>query len=367
MSLNKNLCLLIVPTDYCNMKCKYCFFDKCSQPENKMSIEILQQLMKITLPFYNKISFIWHGGEPLSMGLDFYKKVVELQEYYRAKFDVKLSNNIQTNITLLNKEMADFFVKNNFTIGSSYDGIYNYKTRGLSDKILNGVKIYQNAGGTCGMISVVSKITVNSLIESYEFFKKQKLNYKLNPYLGTDEELLLDYDVYTREMIKLFDYWALDTKTPISISSFIVFIDYIILQRKHLCTFTSCLGRWASVNYNGTIKPCNRYFPDEYSYGNIIDYNSFDEAFNSEGFRKLITKAIDRREKCKSCALWEFCSGGCNYIALNECNGIENNGGNHCQFLLTMYEHIENFLEENKDNIKLNKFIRAKFEIRNQF
>lgn len=366
MSQRKYLSLLMVPTDYCNMKCKYCFFDKISKPENKMSIETLEYLMKITLPFYGNVSFIWHGGEPLSMGLNFYKKVIELQEYYRKKCDVKVSNNIQTNITLLTEEMAEFFVKNSFTIGSSYDGIFNQKTRGQSENILNGVGIYKNAGGRCGMISVVSNITVNTLIESYNYFKSQKLNYKLNPYLGTDEELMLDYDRYTQAMIELFNYWAFDTDTPVNISSFGVYIDYILLHRKHLCTFTSCLGKWASVNYNGTIKPCNRYFPDEYSYGNIFDYNSFDEAFNSEGFRRLITKAIDRREKCKSCDLWEFCSGGCNYIALNECNGVENNGGNHCQFSLTMYKHIENFLEDNKDNKKLNKFIRAKFEMRNQ-
>ena len=79
----------MVPTDYCNMKCKYCFFDKISKPENKMSIETLEYLIKITLPFYGNVSFIWHGGEPLSMGLNFYKKVIELQEYYRKKCDVK--------------------------------------------------------------------------------------------------------------------------------------------------------------------------------------------------------------------------------------------------------------------------------------
>lgn len=139
-----------------------------------MSIETLEYLMKITLPFYGNVSFIWHGGEPLSMGLNFYKKVIELQEYYRKKCDVKVSNNIQTNITLLTEEMAEFFVKNSFTIGSSYDGIFNQKTRGQSENILNGVGIYKNAGGRCGMISVVSKITVNTLIESYNYFKSQK-------------------------------------------------------------------------------------------------------------------------------------------------------------------------------------------------
>lgn len=163
-------------------------------------------------------------------------------------------------------------------------------------------------------------------------------------------------------MYHLFENWALDTDTNISISSFNSIIDYILFKKKSLCTFTSCLGKWASINYNGVIKPCNRYFPDDYSYGNIFDYNSFDEAFNSEGFRKIITKAIERRNKCKECEIFDYCSGGCNYIALTENNGIENNNGNYCKYLKSMYRRIEYFLTAHKSDDRLNRFVKTKIK-----
>jgi len=353
----------MIPTNYCNMKCKYCFFDKKSISENRMSISTLKQVMKIILPYYDRVSFVWHGGEPLSMGIDFYKSVIDIQKEYQNKCNVKIKNTIQSNLTLLNKEYAEFLVLNHFGVGGSYDGINNELTRGKTNKILQGRQIYEDAGGHCGLIFVASKLTVDTFIDSYNWFKSQHINFKVNPYLGADMDLMLDYPYYTQKLIELFQYWALDTDTPISISIYDWIIDFILFQKKHVCSYTSCLGKWASINYSGTIKPCNRYFPDEYSFGNIFDYDRFDQAFDSPGFKELIIQSIKRREKCKECRIFDYCSGGCNYVAMTENGGIENNLGNHCECLLELYDYINDFINKNEGNPKLNTFIKKKFEL----
>lgn len=355
----KYLNLLMLPTDYCNMRCKYCFFNKEIQPKNKMNIEVLQHLMDITLPFYERVTFIWHGGEPLSMGLDFYQNVISIQNQYKKQYNVKIYNSIQSNFTLLTKEMVSFFLDKGFGLSTSYDGINNEITRGNSSQIIAGMNKCFEANMKYGVIMIASKLNIHTLIESYELFKSKGIGFKVNPYLGIDQQLVLDYNVYTASMKELFKYWALDTDTDIQVSSFNAIVDYILLQKKKLCTYTSCLGKWASVDYKGTIKPCNRYFPDEYSFGNIMDYSSFDEAFNSEGFRNLIIQAISRRENCKECEIFDFCSGGCNYVTMTENGGIENNNGKYCIYLKEMYRYIRDFLKDHENDQNLNKYLKA--------
>lgn len=361
MEVNLNsLNLLVIPTDYCNMRCKYCFFDKEPRFDNRMSDDILNHLMEITIPYYEKVNFVWHGGEPLSMGLDFFKKVVELQNRYKKSLNVKISNSIQSNFTLLTQEMIDYFHDNSFTISTSFDGINNELTRGCSKKIMNAIENCYDSGYRCGTIMIASNLNINTFIESYHFFKQRNMGFKINPYLGTNSELKLNFIVFAEKLIELFDYWAFDEDTNINITSFIEVVEYVLNGKKFFCTHTSCLGRWASVYYDGTIKPCNRYFPDEYSYGNINEYEKFGDAFNSNGFRKIITKAIERREKCKNCEIFDFCCGGCNYVALTENGGIENNAGDYCKYLVCFVLHVKEFLE-NADISKLNKYLKKCF------
>lgn len=55
------------------------------------------------------------------MGIDFYRRAIELQEKYR-KPEMVFENTMQTNGTLLDDEWCRFFKENDFLIGISIDG-----------------------------------------------------------------------------------------------------------------------------------------------------------------------------------------------------------------------------------------------------
>ncbi|MGL5151405.1 MAG: radical SAM protein [Clostridium sp.] len=342
-NFNKYLNVLVIPTEFCNMRCKYCFHNEYNEGNERMSYETLEKIFRAILPHYNEVSFIWHGGEPLSMGINFFKRIIELQNKYNVN-SIKIDNKIQSNLTLLNKELAEFLVENKFGVGGSFDGIKNDITRGNTKDILKGREVLKNENKNCGMIQVVSNMNIDSLIESYEDFKKKNINYTINMYIKpgniSTNELSLSKDVLIKKMCELFDYWLHDVRCNIHIKYFYTIIDYILNKRKSICTYTSCIGKWICIRPNGDITPCNRYFPNEYTYGNINKFDNVIEAFNSEGINNLLKQSIIRREKCKSCSIYDFCSGGCNNVALNE-NGIENNGGLSCEFLKEMYMYIE--------------------------
>jgi uncharacterized protein len=80
----------------------------------------------------DQVSFNWHGGEPLILGLDFYRKAIEFEKKY-ADGKVIL-NTLQTNGTLLNRDWTEFFRKNNFLLGISIDGPENIHNHYRRDK-----------------------------------------------------------------------------------------------------------------------------------------------------------------------------------------------------------------------------------------
>lgn len=340
---SEHINLLILPTDACNMNCVYCFHKPYSFDFEKISTQTVKHLLDITTPHYRQINIIWHGGEPLLMGQNFYEEMLSLQKNY----DCTIKNSIQSNLTLLTPELADFLSSNDITISGSFDGICNEQLRGCSNAILAGRKLMVDRGKKCGLIMVVSGGNINHLIDSYSFFKREGVNFSLNLYLDQKDNhnatlQLEEHEAITR-LCELFDHWARDTTGTIHISYFKNILDFLLFRKKSLCSFTSCLGRWLGVSHDGTLGPCNRFFPKEYSFGNVNDYCDIGEAFESEGFTNLLKKAIIRREKCKSCEIYAYCCGGCNNTALNE-NGIENNGGLSCKVLLGVYKHIEAFL-----------------------
>ena len=84
----KNFSLLIKPASAdCNLRCEYCFYiDHLEDAETKL--RMTEDILETMIAGYmrtnqnNNYAFGWQGGEPIMMGLNFFKKVVELQTKY---------------------------------------------------------------------------------------------------------------------------------------------------------------------------------------------------------------------------------------------------------------------------------------------
>ncbi len=111
----------------CNLDCGYCYYlnKEDSVPgltTGRMSDELLEEFTRqyIAGQDVDSVLFNWHGGEPALMGLDFYRKAVQLQQKYAGT--KRIDNDFQTNGTLLDDEWCEFFKQNNFWVGLSIDG-----------------------------------------------------------------------------------------------------------------------------------------------------------------------------------------------------------------------------------------------------
>ena len=330
------------------MNCIYCFHNNYHENSGKMTLETLRQLYDIVFSVYDDVLFIWHGGEPLCMGKEFYEKALEMQKEYP---NVRIENRMQSNLTLLTDDMADFLCEHNVGVGASFDGVENEILRGNTEKILTGREKIINRGKKCGFIMVLSRKNVHTLIESYKYFKKLETNYNINTYVtttaGNNSELELDVADTVEQLKKLFDYWVNDTNCNIHVDYFERIFRFVLYGEKSVCKYNSCLGKWVGVRHNGSIVPCNRYFPEEYSYGNVWEYSRLSDAFKSDGFKRLLSDAIERRYKCQQCFLYSYCAGGCNNVALNE-NGIRNNGGTTCEITKQIFQYVMLYIKANE-------------------
>src|SRR3982750_4634458 len=86
----------------CNLDCKYCFYlekEKLYPDKSnwRMSDEVLDNYIRqyIQAQPGPQINFAWQGGEPTLLGVEYFRKIVEVQKKYAD--GKQISNAIQTN------------------------------------------------------------------------------------------------------------------------------------------------------------------------------------------------------------------------------------------------------------------------------
>lgn len=88
----------------CNLNCTYCYYlDKerfYGKTQDTFSDEMLEKYIRdyVEANQVPEITFIWHGGEPLLAGIDFYKNVIKYQTKHNYKKEDKQLNSDQRDI-----------------------------------------------------------------------------------------------------------------------------------------------------------------------------------------------------------------------------------------------------------------------------
>ena len=319
-------------------------------------------------PHYEYITLIWHGGEPLLMGIDFYIQVCNIIDKFKEIYGNKSVKMIfQTNSLLINHEWINFFNKHHIHVGTSFDGVCNELTRGNTQDILNVFKLMQEESFPVSAISVVTSQTLPHLLEDYHFYKKHKINIKFNPVFKTDltqsnEDTLLTSESFIKHMLTFLSTWFYDTNCNIAVEPFIDFC-LMSINKSKSCSFSSCLLNWLCVDWMGNITPCGRNFPEEYNMGNVHDYLNIQEAFYSNGYLKLLKGSVQRRAYCKiNCPIFDKCHGGCSNDALIY-EDITKPDIFYCKYVKAMLAQIDSLLENYKsNNINVNPYVENIFK-----
>src|SRR6266516_3851532 len=168
--------LLIKPASaVCNLDCEYCFYlDRDADPYKAlparcMSYDTLERLVDTYL-FYSCPSgtFAFQGGEPTLAGLPFFEKLVQFQQHY-GRDGQSVSNALQTNGTLLDKNWCDLFRSYQWLIGLSLDGPeevndryrFNKEGRGTWKRVMESVELLKKERVEFNILCVLSQANVD--------------------------------------------------------------------------------------------------------------------------------------------------------------------------------------------------------------
>ena len=127
--LHKDSTVLAKPTGpICNLDCEYCFFlsKESLYPGDRfrMSDELLESYVRQLFESHAsapEVTVVWQGGKPTLMGVEFFRRAIELTERYRPPGQ-QVQHTIQTNGTLLNDAWCELLAEHRFLVGISIDG-----------------------------------------------------------------------------------------------------------------------------------------------------------------------------------------------------------------------------------------------------
>lgn len=332
--------IVVQPTSLCNLNCSYCYVPG-RQNSIIMKDTTLENIFAKTLrsPIVSdSVEYLWHAGEPLTVGIAFYKKIIEYIKKYNTE-NRYVINSVQTNGTLLSAEWCTFFVENNFKVGISVDGpefLHNQNRKDWSGKgshhlVMRGINLLKEYGLDFGVICVLTKESLNYPEEIFEFFYKNDVkwigfnveeieNNHRSTSLHSEE---LDYVVkkYRSFMSHLFDLWK-------------PYQDKIIIREfKNICSAINnklqdrnfyCIPdetrklRIVTIQKNGDITTNSPEFAGgkneelkDFIVGNINSQNPFENIINNDVYLKLQIEIENGIKNCaNTCLYFDLCGGG---------------------------------------------------------
>jgi len=363
--------LLIKPAGPdCNLACGYCFYrDKAGlfpeTPRHRMSLEVLEETVRQAMAAgARQVNFGWQGGEPTLMGLDFFRRAVELQARYAE--GRRAANGLQTNGLLLDREWARFLRENGFLVGLSLDGPEHVHDR--YRRSAGGVGTWRAVVDRARML-LEEKVQTNALVvvndhsvkfprEIYAFLKELGLTHmQFIPCVEADPEdpgRAAPFSVGGEEfgpfLRTVFDLWSGDIVDGVATTSVrffdSVFYSYVGLTPPE-CTLLAECGGYLVVEHNGDVYSCDFFVEEAWKLGNVLS-GRLDHMLNSARQREFGRRKADLPGKCRACRWLPRCRGGCPKDRLRDPRDA---GLNHfCRAYEMIFEHADARLRELADN-----------------
>lgn len=325
--------LMIKPASgNCNMRCKYCFYrditDKRENPSfGIMNRNTLCNIVKKVLQYAeNECSFVFQGGEPTLVGIEFYEYLVELVKEYNIH-GLKVNYALQTNGYTVNDAWARFFGENHFLVGLSLDGtkgnhdLYriNAQGEGTFKNVLYAADLLKKYKVDFNILTVVTRQTARNIAAIYRTYKRLGFKYQqyipcLDP-LG-EERGRKDYSLtpmdYGKFLNELFDLWYQDfiQGEYISIRYFDNILSILQGYPPESCSMRGRCSEQTVIEADGSVYPCDFYVLEDYLIGNLKE-DSFEEIDRSREEIGFIQSSMQMNEECLKCEWGGVCRGGC--------------------------------------------------------
>jgi uncharacterized protein len=347
----------------CNLDCEYCFYLEKQAlygpgGDFRMSDQVLSNFITSYVEAQPTpvVEFVWQGGEPTLLGLDFFRKVVELQRPFAGLKTI--ANSLQTNGTLLDDEWCRFLKQHNFMVGISLDGPREIHDRyrrdrngnGTFDAVMRGLRLLRKHGVEFNVMAGVARETAKHPLDVYRFFKAEGVEFiqftpivERLPDVSTGDCCLrlagpakLDREEPNTEvtpwtvipeeygdfLIAVYEEWVRKDVGTVFVMNFEWALNAWIGNPSPVCIHARQCGRSVVLEHNGDLFACDHYVYPEYRLGNILtdDLARMVDTSCQSGFG--VNKESALPKWCGNCELLTACRGGCpKHRFLETCQG----------------------------------------------
>ncbi len=378
----------------CNLNCAYCFYLHKSEllehtGNTRMSDEVLEQHIRQYIEGQNgeEVIFSWQGGEPTLAGLDFFRKIVQLETKYKKPYQ-RIENDLQTNGTLLNEEWAAFLKQYNFLVGLSIDGPRGlhdrYRVsrdgRGTFDKVMAAAKLLHRYKVPFNGMCTVNRENAKHPVEVYRFLLDELGVWRVQftpcvepkvftvvapqhwgPLLlptinsprsrpGSEDSAVMDWSVdpedWGRFLCAIWDEWYRKDYGNVHVNLFETAIAQSLGLPSQTCAQAEFCGKGLAVEHNGDIFACDHYVYPEYRRGNLLTTHLASIAYGEGQKHWGFAKRDDLPRYCRQCPHLKLCWGECPKNRLVRTPDGEPGLNYLCPGYKMFYDHIQKNLPE---------------------
>jgi len=282
--------------------------------------QIIRSYMATDQPAY---IFAWQGGEPALMGMDFYRRVVELQKNHCRRGAV-VTNSLQTNGTLIEDELARHLSEHGFLVGVSLDGPEYMHDRyrrsrggeGSFKEVMRGIQRLRQNRVEMNVLTVVTDVQVHKATELYRFLRDQHVTY--HQYIpcvefrddGKPQPFTIRGEEWGDFLCEIYDEWSKWDIHRVSIRLFDSIIGRLVDGRLSVCDMGPDCRHYFVVEHNGDVYPCDFYVRPEFRLGNVMA-SSWERIYHSRVYALFGARKASLPAFCNRCEFLELCFGDC--------------------------------------------------------
>lgn len=309
----------------CNIDCTY-----CGEKEKNLNFEKLnkfitpEQLVQSVGRINKKVDLLFHGGEPLIVGINRFRALLEATRTLKNKINFV---GIQTNGTLLSTAWIELFFNEfkdlDIEISISLDGPRSlnllrttYSGRSTWDAARRGFQLLEDANQRAGLLSVIGKHSIGYEAEYTQFLSSiPNLRFaKINPLFDVQKGRLTQDSITPKEFTYFLQHVAehwINTNSyeKYPIEPILSFIQVLEGVESKYCIFNQrkCLN-YSTVYPDGSTGICDNFSVKDFIVNKDKDLmGELENIADGPDSQSLYLTF----EKCLSCPIYEKCSGGC--------------------------------------------------------
>jgi uncharacterized protein len=291
------------------------------------------------------VEFVWQGGEPTLLGLDFFRKVIKLQKPYSKQKTI--TNSLQTNGIQLDDAWCRFLKRHNFMVGISLDGPREIHDRyrrdrngnGSFDAVMHGLRLLQKHGVEYNVMASVARETARQPLDVYRFFKQEGVEFiqfvpiierlpgaseqdiglslagpavldRVEPNTEVSPWTVLPAE-YGNFLISIYEEWVRNDVGTTFVMNFEWALNAWLHNPAAVCIHAPQCGRSLVIEHNGDLYACDHYVYPQYKLGNILTDHLPDMVEKSSVLGFGVLKETALPVWCRECEVLPACRGGC--------------------------------------------------------